>query len=146
MYTIVNWDYPVIREMFITDFSHFSVMMFENSRAERNQNENHLSLQRQSNRAVLRLVTKHRDHVKDIVILHQVYKCFHQDRLELKPVKVISRVFRWNHFHISRSVELESSRFAEFYHFLCLFGHSSVFVSNIAGYYSLTSDGGNKSV
>jgi len=67
-------------------------------------------------------------------------------RLELKPVKVISRVFRWNYFHISRSVELESSRFAELYHFLSLFGHSSVLVSNIAGYYSLTSDGGNKSV
>ena len=88
----VDWNHPVVREMLVTNFAHLGILSLQNQRAEWKQGEQDLGLIRQGNAAALGLISVYRDHIVDVVVLHDVDQGLNKFLVKFEPCKVLCRV------------------------------------------------------
>jgi len=69
--TLVNWDHPIVREVFVDNLSHLCILIFKNLWHKAKQDEDDLSLLSKSDRSVLWVRVGGKLAI-DIVVLYQV--------------------------------------------------------------------------
>lgn len=92
----IDWNHPVVREMLVTNFAHLGILSFQNERTERKQGEHDLRLVRQSNAAMLGLISIYSYHIVNVVVLHYVDQGFNKLLINFEPGKVLLGVLVWN--------------------------------------------------
>ena len=85
---LVNLNDKVIWEVFISDFSHLSLLKLKKPRSKPEKHEDHLGLVCESNRSVARIRIG-TQLIVHIVIFHRVYKVLNQDSIHVEPAKVV---------------------------------------------------------
>lgn len=76
-------DNKIVREMFISDFSHFGVFVFENPWAKVEHHKNYRSLLRQSHRPMLGIWIR-REVAIDVIVFKRVCKSFDKSAVNLE--------------------------------------------------------------
>ena len=82
--------------MLVTNFAHLGILSFQNERTERKQGEHDLRLVRQSNAAMLGLISIYSYHIVNVVVLHYVDQGFNKLLINFEPGKVLLGVLVWN--------------------------------------------------
>lgn len=86
--TAIDRDNPIVREMFVADFTHLRLLLVKNLGAKRQQRENDRRLCTQRNTSKLGCVAINAKHIVDVIILQRINQIFNKITVNLKPSKV----------------------------------------------------------
>ena len=109
----INWNHPVIREVFVANFAHLWLSCVKDHRTERQKCEDYCSLSTQRDTPVDRVIAIHRLHIVNIVIFHWVYETFNQYSINFESIEELSRILFRYFLLLCNDIVLIASRFAK---------------------------------
>ena len=96
----VDRDDPVVREVLVTNLTHFGLLRIKNFWAKRQKRKYNRCLAAQCNTSQRWGVAVNAQHIVDIIVLHRVNQTFNQLSVNFKSVEVSSRIFLRDDFKL----------------------------------------------
>lgn len=143
--TLVHWDYPVVREMFVNYFSHFSVLALKNLWYEAQHHKDGVSLLGQSDRSMFRVWVGRKQTI-DIIIFNLIDKVLCQDSIYWKPVEIVTWIVLGNYLNFCLGIIRILGASDKFANFINKITAIVALVSYIAYYEPLSGDGWDQSI